>query len=65
MKKNRRWSREHEFELYLIVTNCNTIAYKIVFTNDLDHMESIKLLADDSPSVGSMTCLFQCLYIKF
>jgi Fe-S-cluster-containing dehydrogenase component len=37
----------------------------MVFTIGLDYMQSIKLLADNSPSVGCMTCLFNCLNVRF
>jgi len=47
---------------YLISANSNTILYKIVF---IDYMQNIKLLADNSQSVGCIIYLFNCLYIRF
>jgi hypothetical protein len=41
----------------------NKVVHKIVFMIDLDCMHNIKQLADDSLSMGCMTCLFSCLYI--
>ena len=39
--------------------------YKLIFMIDFGYMQSIKLLVDDSPSLGCMTSLFNCLYIRF
>ena len=50
---------------YLISANSNTILYKMLFTIDLDYMQKLKLLADNSQSVGCMICLYTCLYGRF
>ena len=47
---------------YLISVNGNIILYKIVF---IDYMQNIKLLVDNSRSVGCIICLFNCLYVRF
>ena len=49
----------------LISANSNTILYKMLFTIDLDYMQKLKLLADNSQSVGCMICLYTCLYGRF
>ena len=46
---------------YLISANSNTILYKMVFTIDIDYMQNIKLLADNSQSVDCVICLFNSL----
>ena len=50
---------------YLISANSNTILYKMVFTIDLDYMQNIKLLVDNSQSEGCIIYLFNCLYVRF
>ena len=37
----------------------------MLFTIDLDYMQKLKLLADNSQSVGCMICLYTCLYGRF
>jgi hypothetical protein len=41
------------------------MVYKLIFMIDLDYVQSIKLLVDDPLSLGCMTCLFNCLYVRF
>jgi hypothetical protein len=36
----------------------------MVFIIDLSYMQSIKQLADDSLSIGCMTCLLSSLYVR-
>ena len=37
----------------------------MLFTIDLDYMQKLKLLADNSQFVGCMICLYTCLYGRF
>ena len=37
----------------------------MLFIIDLDYMQKLKLLADNSQSVSCIICLFNCLYIRF